>query len=62
MPYGKYPDRVKPFRKWAGDRIDKAEINDRATSTGSKGSKTSGRRRPRTFRRKRRFYKKKREE
>lgn len=31
MPYGKYPDRVKPFRRWAGDQTDKARITDSVT-------------------------------
>lgn len=47
MPYGRYPERVKPFRKWASDRVDKATINDSAT-----GSRF--RRRKRRLRRKRR--------
>lgn len=43
MPWGRYPERVKPFRKWAADKVDKADINDRATGgrrTGSRGSRT----------------------
>lgn len=32
MPFGKYPERVKPFRKWAQERVDKATMNDKATS------------------------------
>lgn len=33
MPMGRYPDRVGPFRKWANDKVTKADINDRATSS-----------------------------
>lgn len=36
MPSGRYPDRVKSFRKWAADRVDKAKINDSATSHGGR--------------------------
>lgn len=32
MPFGRYPERVKDFRKWAAGLIDKADISDRATS------------------------------
>lgn len=31
MPLGRYPDRVKAFRKWSTERIDKATINDSVT-------------------------------
>lgn len=52
MPYGKYPERVKAFRKWSQERIDKATINDSVTSAGAS--------RPRPqFRRKRRFRRRK---
>jgi len=53
MPLGRYPERVKDFRKWSTDRIDKAKINDSAT--GSRVSKT--RRRKRRRRSKRRLKK-----
>jgi len=52
MPYGKYPERVKDFRKWSTDRVDKAKINDSAT--GSSGSSKNGKRKRRARRRKRR--------
>lgn len=31
MPSGAYPGRVKAFRKWAAERIDKADINNSVT-------------------------------
>lgn len=49
MPYGRYPERVKAFRKWSTERIDKATINDSVTSTGGKTRRR--RRRGRTKRR-----------
>jgi len=54
MPYGKWPDRVKGFRKWSQERIDKAKITDSVTSTGGK---THPRRRRRRRRSKRRLKK-----
>lgn len=54
MPFGRYPERVKDFRKWASERIDKANINDSVTGAS----------RPRNpqFRRKRRRRKKKKDD
>jgi len=46
MPYGRYPERVKDFRKWSTDRVDKAKITDSATGSRSRGtSKNSTRKR-----------------
>lgn len=53
MPYGRYPERVKDFRRWAQDRTDKAKINDSVT-----GSRVSVTRRKRRRRRSRRRLKK----
>lgn len=49
MPYGRYPERVKDFRKWSTDRVDKAKIND--SVTGSRVSVTRSRRKNRRSRR-----------
>jgi len=46
MPSGRYPERVKAFRKWATDQVD------RGTVAGN--SVTSSRTRPTKWRRKRR--------
>lgn len=48
MPYGRWPERVKDFRKWSSQHIDKAKITDSVT-----GSKTSRMRRKRRRRRRR---------
>lgn len=50
MPYGRYPERVKQFRKWSAERIDKAKITD--SVTGSRTSKFHMKRRRRRRRRK----------
>lgn len=55
MPLGKYPERVKAFRKWAAERIDKASITD--SVTGSTTSRTHPRRRRRNRRFRRRLKK-----
>lgn len=34
MPYGRWPERVKDFRKWASEKVDKGTITDRATGSG----------------------------
>lgn len=44
MPLGRYPERVKDFRKWSNDRVDKAKINDSATGSGSSRPKTTRKR------------------
>lgn len=51
MPYGRYPDRVKAFKKWATEIVDKGDL--------SRGSVTSAARRgkPNSFRRRRRRLK-----
>lgn len=38
MPMGRYPDRVKPFRKWAQDKMDNAKLSDSATPSAAKRS------------------------
>lgn len=55
MPFGRYPEEVKAFRRWAADRVDKATINDRATGASSHGGKltTTKRRRWRVKRHRR---------
>lgn len=45
MPWGKYPEQVKPFRKWAQDQVD------RGTVAGNKVTSFKRRRR-RAWRRK----------
>lgn len=55
MPLGRYPERVKAFRKWAAERIDKASITD--SVTGSTTSRTHPRRRRRNRRFRRRLKK-----
>jgi len=37
MPYGKYPDRVKSFRKWASSKVDDSKLSDSATPSGARG-------------------------
>lgn len=32
MPWGRYPDKVRAFRKWSTERVDKANINNSATA------------------------------
>jgi len=44
MGIGRYPDRVKAFKKWAADKVDNAALSDSATphkgpSTYSRGRK-----------------------
>ncbi len=34
MPLGKYPDRVKEFRKWATEKVDNSKLSDSATPSG----------------------------
>jgi len=38
MPLGRYPDRVKPFRKWASEKVDASKLSDSATPNGRRGS------------------------
>lgn len=47
MPYGKYPERVKPFQKWARDKVDNSKLSDSATPSGKRGSVKSATRRRR---------------
>lgn len=50
MPLGRYPGRVKDFRKWAAGKMDQAELSDSAT--GSRASRGKLQRRRRWRRRK----------
>lgn len=36
MPYGRWPDRVKDFRKWANQKVDKGRITDSATGSSKR--------------------------
>jgi len=47
MPYGKFPDRVKPFRQWAQGKVDNSKLSDSATPSGKRGSRKSATRRRR---------------
>lgn len=53
MPTGAYPGRVKAFRKWSQDRIDKADINNSVTASGKSTSSVRARRKRRKKRKKR---------
>jgi len=57
MPLGRYPDRVKAFRKWSAEKVDNSKLSDSATPSGGRGSAKSV-----TRRRRRRARKKKQEE
>jgi len=37
MPFGKYPDRVKAFRKWASTKVDDSKLSDSVTPSGRRG-------------------------
>lgn len=37
MPLGRYPDRVKAFRKWATEKVDNSKLSDSATPSGARG-------------------------
>lgn len=50
MPWGRYPGRVKDFRKWSSSKIDASELSDSATPHRMRTS--------RKFRRKRRSRRK----
>jgi len=39
MPFGKYPDRVKAFRKWASTKVDDSKLSDSVTPSGRRGFK-----------------------
>jgi len=34
MPWGRYPERVKAFKKWATERVDSSKLSDSATPHG----------------------------
>lgn len=50
MPLGRYPGRVKDFRKWATGMMDNAALSDSATPHVNKASR--GKRKRRNRRRK----------
>jgi len=53
MPYGRWPERVKAFRKWSNERVDKAQITDSVTgSRASRGGRTHARKRRKRRRKK----------
>lgn len=54
MPIGRFPDRVKPFRKWAQEKMDNAQLSESATPHVSKASSMKRGRKWRLRRRKRR--------
>jgi len=39
MPLGRYPGRVKDFRKWAAEKADNAQLTDSATPHVNKFSR-----------------------
>jgi len=52
MPMGRYPERVKPFRKWAQDKVDNSKLSDSVTPHGRRSSSKSKTRRRRRKKRK----------
>lgn len=50
MPFGRYPERVGDFTKWASGLVKKAQITNSATS--SRGALAARRKRRRRRRRK----------
>jgi len=52
MPLGRYPGRVRDFRKWAAEKADNAQLTDSATPHVSRASRGKVRRRKRWSRRK----------
>lgn len=52
MPLGRYPGRVKDFRKWAAGKMDSAELSDSATPSVNRASRGKVKRRRRWRRRK----------
>lgn len=52
MPLGRYPGRVKDFRKWATEKVDQAALTDSATPHVSRASRGKVNRRRRWRRRK----------
>lgn len=47
MPLGRYPDRVKAFRKWASTKVDDSKLSDSATPSGKRTSRKQATRRRR---------------
>jgi len=56
MPWGRYPSRVKDFKKWATNHVENSNLSDSATPHGRRIGKTSNKRR---WRRKRRSKRRK---
>lgn len=54
MPMGRYPGRVKPFRKWAQEKMDNAELSDSATPHNAPSTSSRGRGRKWRLKRRRR--------
>lgn len=48
MPMGRYPEKVKDFRKWSTDQVDRGSVaGNKVTSFRKKNSKMTRRRRSR---------------
>lgn len=47
MPYYKVPGRVGPFKKWASQKVDSAELSDSATPKRGRFRSSRKRRRKR---------------
>lgn len=46
MPYGKYPERVGPFQKWAQDQVKRGDVaGNRVTSRSRKTRRARRRKR-----------------
>lgn len=56
MPFGRYPGRVRDFKKWSATQIDNSELSNSATPK-ARASKAPRKRRSRRWRRKRRTKK-----
>lgn len=47
MPFGRYPGRVKGFKKWAAGQIDNSALSDSATPHGALAARRYRRKRRR---------------
>lgn len=47
MPLGRYPERVKPFRKWSQKQVDDAKISGSATPGGTRATRRKKKKRRR---------------
>jgi len=52
MPLGRYPDRVKAFRKWSTEKVDNSKLSDSATPHSRVGARKRATRRRRKARKK----------